>query len=122
MDRKYWLLAVCLWAICPLPAAENQAATPTDKVRFYFNLVDGNGDRAVVDIELYGNESPLHVANFLDYLDDGEYDDSFIHRTRALHPITGQPTALFAQGGSFTLPFATEITARDPVPNEWNEK
>ena len=32
-------------------------------------------------IELFGVEAPESVANFLDYLDRGEIDDSFIHRS-----------------------------------------
>ncbi len=102
-------------------ATVSQAADATDKVRFYFNL-------GPVEIELYGNESPLHVANFLGYVNAGDYDNSFIHRTRAFNP--GQPTGFnrFLQGGSFRVPddnlFSSlsnnPIMPGDPVVNEFD--
>ena len=33
-----------------------------------------------VDVELYDNVAPLNVANFLGYVQNGDYDNSFFHR------------------------------------------
>lgn len=95
-----------------------KAATPTSKVRFYMNV-------GLVEIELYGTQSPLNVANFLSYVDNGTYNNSFIHRTRS--PDAAQPLGydLFAQGGSFKYPInqdpsSNPIVAGPPVVNEFN--
>ena len=45
------------------------AATATKRARMYFNV-------GSVDFDLYGNESPLHVANFLGYANDVDGDAS----------------------------------------------
>ena len=34
-----------------------------------------------VDIELFDEEAPRTVANFLNYVNDGDYRNSFIHRS-----------------------------------------
>jgi cyclophilin family peptidyl-prolyl cis-trans isomerase len=102
---------------CVIQARSTLAATATDKVRMYFNM-------GIVEIELYGNESPLHVANFRTYVDAGDYDGSFIHRTRAFNPSQPLGFDLFAQGGSFGPPdqFLNDnpIIPGDPVPNEFD--
>src|SRR4051795_1958712 len=87
-----------------------QAATPTNKVRFYMNM-------GTVEIELYGTQSPLNVANFLSYVDSGAYNDSIIHRTRDGATVAG--SELFAQGGSFKED-GTGITPGPAVNNEFN--
>jgi cyclophilin family peptidyl-prolyl cis-trans isomerase len=84
----------------------------------YFNM-------GPVEIELYGNESPLNVANFLNYVDSGAYDDSFIHRTRASNPSQPLGFDLFAQGGSFKYPINSFIDSNPIIPgpqvvNEFN--
>src|SRR5690349_15470923 len=86
------------------------AATATARVRFYMNM-------GTVEIELYGNESPLGVANFLSYVDNGSYNDSMIHRTR--DNTTVQNSDLFAQGGSYKTN-GVGITTSAPVNNEYN--
>jgi peptidyl-prolyl cis-trans isomerase A (cyclophilin A) len=72
-----------------------------------------------VEIELYGGAgfSPLGVANFLSYVDDGSYDDSMIHRTRDNTTVANSD--LFAQGGSFKSNGAS-ITPKAAVVNEFN--
>ena len=84
----------------------------------YFNM-------GPVEIELYGNESPLNVANFLSYVDAGSYNDSFIHRTRASNPSQPYGFDLFAQGGSFKYPInsfidSNPITPGSAVVNEFD--
>jgi peptidyl-prolyl cis-trans isomerase A (cyclophilin A) len=66
---------------------------------------------------MYGTQSPLGVANFLTYVDNGSYNDSIIHRTR--DGSTVATSDLFAQGGSFKQNGAP-ITAGAAVVNEYN--
>lgn len=87
------------------------AVTPTSKVRFYMNM-------GTVEIELYGTQSPLNVANFLSYIDDGSYNDSMIHRTRDGTTVAGSD--LFAQGGSYKYNSLNGITTKPAVVNEFN--
>ena len=70
------------------------AASATERVRMRFNL-------GIVDIDLYGNESPDHVNNFLLHVNSNNYDDSIIHRTDSPNPLA---PVRFIQGGSFKVP------------------
>jgi cyclophilin family peptidyl-prolyl cis-trans isomerase len=56
------------------------------------------------DVELYDDVSPGHVENFLRYLRDGRYAQSFVHRNARIRLVAGQPTVPFViQGGGFTF-------------------
>src|SRR5262245_5167215 len=89
---RCWQVAIGAILILGVDWNATHAATATARVRFYMNM-------GTVEIELYGNESPLGVANFLSYVDNGSYNDSMIHRTR--DNTTVQNSDLFAQGGSY---------------------
>jgi|GEM_PF-4083727 len=52
------------------------------------------------DIELFDSSAPLTVANFLKYIDGGDYVNSFVHRT-----VPGEGI----QSGGFTHPGGTSI-------------
>ena len=97
-------------AVVAVGGSTVRAVTPTNKVRFYMNM-------GTVEIELYGTQSPLNVANFLSYVDDGSYNNSIIHRTRDGSTVAGSD--LFAQGGSYKFD-GTAITTRAAVNNEFN--
>lgn len=58
-----------------------------------------------VVIELYEEETPETVANFLNYVRDGDFDSSFIHRS--------DPDFII-QGGAYT--FAEEVVT--PIPTD----
>lgn len=88
-----------------------EAVTPTAKVRLYMNI-------GAVDIELYGTQSPINVANFLSYVDDGSYNNTVIHRTR--DGATPATSDLFAQGGGFKADGFTSVTPKAAVVNEFN--
>jgi cyclophilin family peptidyl-prolyl cis-trans isomerase len=38
-------------------------------------------DLGAVDIELFDTEAPITVTNFLNYVNDGDYDGTFVHRS-----------------------------------------
>lgn len=90
-------------------------ATATQRVRMYFNV-------GVVDLDLYGNESPMHVANFLSYVNDGAYDRTWIHRSFCCSNL------YFLQGGDIYLPEPGDgdapdvhrVDSGDAVPNEYD--
>lgn len=87
------------------------AVTPTNKVRLYMNI-------GTVEIELYGTQSPLNVANFLSYVDSGAYNNTIIHRTR--DNTNTSNSDLFAQGGSYSYNSLTPIATGAAVKNEFN--
>jgi len=64
-----------------------------------------------VEIELFDEETPATVANFLKYMADGDYEHSFIHRN-----VRG----FVVQGGGFRYidNVATAIPTDPPVVNE----
>ena len=67
-----------------------------------------------IDIELFDDDAPQTVANFLKYANDGDYTNSFIHRS-----VPG----LIIQGGGFTFVNNTTapVPADPPVVNEFNQ-
>ncbi|MGH8601163.1 MAG: peptidylprolyl isomerase, partial [Burkholderiales bacterium] len=61
-----------------------------------------------ITLELYPDKAPKTVANFLQYVKDGFYDDTIFHRVIKKFMI---------QGGGFTPDFKEKPT-RAPIPNE----
>ena len=63
-----------------------------------------------ITLELYQDKAPKTVANFLQYVKDGQYKGTIFHRV-----ISG----FMIQGGGFTTGFVEKNT-RDPIQNEAN--
>lgn len=82
-----------------LLASASLAANP--QVRVQTNMGD-------IVLELYAEQAPKSVANFLQYVDDGFYNDTLFHRV-----IDG----FMIQGGGFTPQFERKET-RAPILNE----
>ena len=100
MMRKYFhvlLTALLAFAFSQIAAAED--ANP--KVRF-------ETDAGAVVIELYPTKAPKSVANFLQYVDAGFYDNTIFHRV-----IPG----FVVQGGGLTADMQQKPT-RSPIENE----
>ena len=91
---KYWL-TLCLALL--LPAAH--AANPQVELRTTMGTVI---------IELYPENAPKTVENFLQYVNEGFYNGTIFHRV-----IPG----FMVQGGGFTAGFQ-EKPARPPIRNE----
>ncbi len=94
------LLSMLALVACVLP--HNSEATVVE-----FQTVLGN-----FEVNLYDNATPTTVANFLDYVNNGSYTSSIIHRS-----VPG----FIVQGGGFRLDLAwpaTPIPANAAITNE----
>lgn len=87
-----------LLAGTPLPALSDLESPNNAVVRIETNFGD-------IDIELFNGQAPITVANFLNYVTSGRYDNTFFHR----HAISPQPFVL--QGGGFLYDNAGGLTA-----------
>ncbi|MCA9809081.1 MAG: peptidyl-prolyl cis-trans isomerase [Candidatus Dadabacteria bacterium] len=63
-----------------------------------------------IKVELFKNEAPVTVENFLSYVNDGFYDGTIFHRVIPNFMV---------QGGGFTPDFAQKPT-KAPIKNEAN--
>lgn len=111
MSKVYLLLAVgmmSLASLCFAAASEEQKAMP-DKVEKATNPVvlikTSKGD---IKVELYADKAPATVKNFLQYVDEGQYNHTIFHRV-----ING----FMIQGGGFTQDMKQKAT-RAPIQNE----
>lgn len=86
-------------------AAEDTAAVPQPKVRIETSA-------GAIVLRLMPEKSPVTVANFLSYVDEGHYDGTVFHRVIPNFMV---------QGGGFT-PELTEKPSRDPIINESKNK
>lgn len=97
--NKLWLgvlAIVAVGAICGLACADSDILV----------LIETNhGD---IIIELYGEQSPVTVGNFLDYVDSGFYDGLIFHRVIEDFMI---------QGGGYD-PNLVKKSTNDPIVNE----
>ena len=98
-----------------LAVTDRQNRTVTDRVRLEIRdpaktnpIVEVRTTLGAFQIELFEEEAPISVENFLKYVDDGFYDGTIFHRVIAGFVI---------QGGGYT-PGLNEKTTRDPIRNE----
>lgn len=61
-----------------------------------------------IEVELYDNESPITVQNFLTYVDEGYYSDTIFHRVMP---------GFMVQGGGFTKDLVQK-KSKKPIPYE----
>lgn len=87
--------------ICLHPVSICRAETNPVKVTLETRL-------GTITLQLYENESPITVANFLAYVDDGFYDGTLFHRVMPGFVI---------QGGGLDDQMRPKAT-RDPIVNE----
>lgn len=89
--------------LLPAPAVPVNENHPSINLAEYFGVYEAPGPRVTFDtilgdmvVQLYPDATPLTVANFLSYVNDGSYQKTLIHRNNDMgfHII---------QGGSLTL-------------------
>ncbi len=111
-----------------LNVAENASNTTVDLFQHFddpfttgqvarFELVDSSLEGGVTNVLLFdqtGEGAPATVNNFTNYVDDGDYVNSIIHRS-----VPG----FIVQGGGFTVDDLQidVVLADDPVVNEFSE-
>jgi cyclophilin family peptidyl-prolyl cis-trans isomerase len=66
-----------------------------------------------IDVELYDEQAPITVQNFLNYLRAGQYNSSFFHRS-----VPG--FVIQAGGYRYVSGFYVEIPRSDPIVNEYD--
>lgn len=98
MKQLLFLLAVL---ILNISAAHAQQANDKPQVTIHTNQGD-------IRLELYPQEAPLSVENFLQYTSDGFYEGTIFHRIISHFMI---------QGGGMTADMGRKTT-RDPIINE----
>ena len=89
------------------PMASVGAEQSVENPKVIMKTTDGD-----IVIELYAEQSPVTVANFLEYVDAGYYDGTVFHRVISNFMI---------QGGGFTTEMKEKPT-RDPIVNESSNK
>lgn len=69
----------------------------------------------LIDIRLFDEQAPLTVTNFLNYVQRGDYDNSFIHRSVPGFVIQGG-----GYGIDYTLGRIVAVVTDPPVVNEYD--
>lgn len=83
-------------------------------VRFGTNQdFNNDGSSDFYDIELLDEDAPVTVANFMSYVEDGSYQDMFIHRA---------PPSFVIQGGGFRVndSVISSVPAKPTIPGEFS--
>lgn len=101
---NYWLTSALL---CLSLAAGNMASAESEPLKV--KLETSAGD---ITLKLYPEKSPKTVANFLNYVDQGHYDNTIFHRV-----ILG----FMVQGGGFDTDLVEKPTG-EPIANESRNK
>ncbi len=88
-------------------------------------VVRFNSNVGSFDVRMYDTATPLTVANILTYVNDGDFDDSIVHRVE--NNFIQQPDGSFTtspfviQGGAWSFPAGGVLTKITPNPSVTNE-
>ncbi len=102
-------IAMCAWLTQGFSEIEEKKKVSTEKQQKN-PVVILKTNKGFIKIELYPDKAPLAVANFLKYVNDGQYNNTIFHRI-----ING----FMIQGGGFTVDFKQKPT-RAPIKIEAN--
>lgn len=116
--------------IAAVTVTENAANTDIDLAANFTDpdlsnsMVQFNTSAGPIDLELFDGTVPQTVANFFDYIDSGDYDDSIFHRLAFTTDPTGVPFVL--QGGDFQFqasptPQLVQIPVGPTIQNEFGK-
>ncbi|MEZ6132203.1 MAG: peptidylprolyl isomerase [Planctomycetaceae bacterium] len=89
-------------------------------VRFVTNQdFDNDGNSDFYDVELLDTDAPIAVTNFLSYVNDGSYENMFIHRSPLLQR---SPPEFVIQGGGFTVNNGTigSVASKGTIQGEFS--
>jgi cyclophilin family peptidyl-prolyl cis-trans isomerase len=76
-------------------------------------------DLGGIDIELLDTVAPLTVANFLNYVNDGDYESTFFHRSVPGFVVQGGGFIFNASDGDFFSGGVSHIPTDPPIVNEF---
>jgi len=103
------LLLPAVAAIAATPTPDTATATATERTDTMSNpRVELQTSKGTIVVELYAEEAPKTVENFLAYVRSGHYDGTIFHRVIPNFMI---------QGGGFTADMSQKPT-REPIQNE----
>lgn len=108
--RLQWLVHALI-AVAACPCLAPSSAFGEVVVRLQTNV-------GVIDLELFDEAAPITVANFLNYVRDGDFDNSFFHRSS----FDSYGRRFVLQGGGYTYAngvFA-EVPKDAPIVNEFD--
>ena len=77
-------------------------------------------DLGAIDIEMFDTVAPQTVANFMNYVNDGDYDGTFFHRSIPGFVVQGGGYIANTPNGSILTDGASLIPTDPPVVNEFN--
>ncbi len=97
MRKLFYPAFICLFSLSMM------ASSYAEEIMVRMETTKGN-----IELKLYPEESPIAVANFVQYVEDGYYNRMIFHRV-----VEGT----LIQGGGFTKYF-TKRRVRDPIENE----
>ncbi len=100
------LLSICL--LLPLLAVAETPENDYETENTENPTVILHTNHGAITLELFEDQAPLSVANFMQYARDGHYDGTLFHRVIPNFMI---------QGGGFDTDFQQKPT-RDPIQNE----
>lgn len=116
-----------LLANAPLPDISSLGNVNDTVVRLQVQFTTSTGVvRDDIDIELFDSQAPITVANFLKYVRDGDYDQSFFHRyarqtDNTPFVLQAGLARLKAQTNTGTfLNSAEQIPTDPPIQNEFS--
>lgn len=87
--RRLLLPAAILAMGVIVPPAQ---AGPVVRFTFNYSVTTDSGPLDYVDIALDPADAPITVANFLQYVNNGLYDNTIIHRQASIAGTTSMPT------------------------------
>lgn len=73
-----------------------------------------------IDVELFDTVAPNTVANFLNYVTDGDYDGTFIHRIESGFVLQAGGYIFNPGNGGFSQGGTSHIPTDLPIANEFN--
>lgn len=110
--RRIWIHGTCLLCMLLISIPQANASEP---IRLRTVLGD-------IFVTPTPDAAPQTVANFLDYLSSGNFEDTFFHQSLP----GGEGTPQLIAAGKFKFPLdstsgITPVTVLEPIPNEFNQ-
>jgi cyclophilin family peptidyl-prolyl cis-trans isomerase len=112
------LFLACLMAGTLVSTQSEAAAASNTVVRFHFTY--GTFKLGDIDVELFDQDKPLTVSNFLAQVQSGVYDNGIIHRCDPNFVIQGGLYSVANPYSSQEIATLLPIPEGAPIPDEYN--